>query len=579
MTDEAVTDFMVQLRSSKEALHTEMSGSMRKSRELKASIRQQSGMAAERIKIRTQRIRKMTSHQLKIIEQKFYRWLHELNEWKEEQLDFIEETPSVAKRVVDSITFSALVFVSISLNAIITAIGVNARAEGLEMPEVFSGLDKVVVAVYVIEASLRLVAYGRVFFFDPWNLTDVFLLLIEFMDMFILAASTHILLFRVFRSMRLLRLLRSLRIFHQLRVLWNSYLAGMVSLFWANVLLFLFTFICACFLTDILNAAPLATGDGASMFVHGSQEEFVKIYFGSIMKSMVTLFQVCTLESWANGIMRPAEAIVPGLQWVFIAYVMLMTFGLVNMIVGVFVEHCAVAEKDEAEFHHTIAEEDFKEQLEYLQDLFQGYDQIGNKDGKIGMDEFREMSTDPRFLAILDGIPQASTPTELFEALDINRDGRLEAEEFFRGLQLCKTAPNGLDLYKCSRHLQEMRSDHTFLSRTVESLAGKVDLILTKLGVESPGKVTLPGGGLTSGSDAETAKSSLPVATLTERILPVATLTERIDEETVTVEIVPLDLDELNNGERENIGRVRGASNQPLSNDGESHDCCVSGAA
>ena len=175
------------------------------------------------------------------------------------------------------------------------------------------------------------------------------------------------------------------------------------SLIWANVLLMLFTFIWAVFLTDVFIEAPLATGEAASMFVQ-DQEAFIKIYFGSVLKSMVTLFQVCTLESWANGIMRPAEAIVPGLQWVFIAYVMLMTFGLVNMIVGVFVERCSTVEKHETEFHRAVLEDESNDQLEQLRDLFQGYDEIGNSDGMITLDEFEKMSEDPRFCAILDGI-------------------------------------------------------------------------------------------------------------------------------------------------------------------------------
>ena len=81
----------------------------------------------------------------------------------------------------------------------------------------------------MIEASIRVLAYGRVFFLESWNLMDLAIIFIDVMDRLMLTTSTHILLFRMLRSMRLLRLLRSLRMFHALRVVWNSYIAGMVS--------------------------------------------------------------------------------------------------------------------------------------------------------------------------------------------------------------------------------------------------------------------------------------------------------------------------------------------------------------
>ena len=49
---------------------------------------------------------------------------------------------------------------------------------------------------------------------------------------------------------------------------------------------------------------------------------FVELYFGSVDKSMVSLFQIMTLESWSNGIARPANALVPGLMSLFVAFVL-----------------------------------------------------------------------------------------------------------------------------------------------------------------------------------------------------------------------------------------------------------------
>jgi voltage-gated sodium channel len=492
-------------RMSKQA----MSESITTGKAVKDSI--VNGNAASDIRLHTSKMKQRTCRYLHSVESKAYSVFHALSQWQNEQLYLIEQSPTAAKRVVDSTAFSTVVFLTISLNAIISAVLVNYRAEGGELPEAFSSMDNVFLLIYTIEASIRVLAYGRVFFLESWNLMDLAIIFIDVMDRLMLTTSTHILLFRMLRSMRLLRLLRSLRMFHALRVVWNSYIAGMASLIWANVLLMLFTFIWAVFLTDVFIEAPLATGEAASMFVQ-DQETFIKIYFGSVLKSMVTLFQVCTLESWANGIMRPAEAIVPGLQWVFIAYVMLMTFGLVNMIIGVFVERCSAVEKHETEFHRGVLEDESNDQLEQLRDLFQGYDEIGNSDGMITLDEFEKMSEDPRFCAILDGITQAkgTSLTELFEAMDYTGDGMLDFNKFVQGISLVKAAPTGLDLSNCCRLVRKMQADHYSLRATVESLGDKIDLILTKLDRESGG---LPLHRSISGEEATlTTKSLMPYA-------------------------------------------------------------------
>ena len=118
--------------------------------------------------------------------------------------------------------------------------------------------------LYIIEASLRLAAYGPLFFLDAYCILDTALIFIEVADLLLVGGSTHALLFRILRSTRLLRLLKSLRMLRQLRLLWNSFVAGILSLVWATVLLLVFTFIWAVFLTDVLNGAPPASGDGGA---------------------------------------------------------------------------------------------------------------------------------------------------------------------------------------------------------------------------------------------------------------------------------------------------------------------------
>ncbi len=60
-------------------------------------------------------------------------------------------------------------------------------------------------------------------------------------------------------------------------------------------------------------------------------------WFGSIAKSLYTLFQVMTLESWSMGISRPVMEVF-GWAWVyFVPFVLISSFVIMNVVVGIVV--------------------------------------------------------------------------------------------------------------------------------------------------------------------------------------------------------------------------------------------------
>ena len=110
--------------------------------------------------------------------------------------------------------------------------------------------------------------------------------------------------------------------------------------------------------------------------------------------------------------------------------------------------------------------------------------------GVITLDQFEKLSKDHRFRAILDSLPSVTTAAELFDALDFTGDGKIDVDEFVRGVNLCKAAPTALDVSNCVALAREAQAEQAAseldldsLSATVTSLLEKVDLISTKLGV------------------------------------------------------------------------------------------------
>jgi voltage-gated sodium channel len=60
-------------------------------------------------------------------------------------------------------------------------------------------------------------------------------------------------------------------------------------------------------------------------------------WFGTLGRSAYSLFQIMTLESWSMGIARPVMEVYP-LAWMFfVPFIMVTTFAVVNLLVGLIV--------------------------------------------------------------------------------------------------------------------------------------------------------------------------------------------------------------------------------------------------
>jgi len=61
-------------------------------------------------------------------------------------------------------------------------------------------------------------------------------------------------------------------------------------------------------------------------------------WFGTIGGSMFTLFQVMTLESWSMGIVRPVMETYSWAWIVFVAFIFLSTFTVLNLFIAIIID-------------------------------------------------------------------------------------------------------------------------------------------------------------------------------------------------------------------------------------------------
>lgn len=213
--------------------------------------------------------------------------------------------------------------------SILTIIILNAVILGMETSPfimnkygtVLSIIDNICLAIFVIELTLKLFSRGLRFFKDPWNLFDFFVIAIS------LAPLSEG--FSVLRALRILRVLRALSFAPRLRRTIEGFISALPGMSSVIILMAIIFYI----------GAVIAT----KLFAH----EF-PIWFGSIGKSLYSLFQIMTLESWSMGIVRPVMEVYPFAWMFFVPFILITSFAVVNVLVGLIVNSMHDAHSEEA---------------------------------------------------------------------------------------------------------------------------------------------------------------------------------------------------------------------------------------
>jgi voltage-gated sodium channel len=222
-------------------------------------------------------------------------------------------TPSPRERaasLVESRRFQAVIITLIIINAITLGMETSDSVMA-SIGSLLLAFDDIVLAIFVAEISLKLFAYQWRFFRDPWNVFDFIIVAIA-----LVPASGPL---AVLRAMRILRVLRLVSMLPRLRFVVESLLRAVPGISAIAGLLFIIFYVFAVMATELF-------GD------HHAE------WFGTIGKSMYTLFQIMTLESWSMGIVRPVMETHPMAWLFFIPFILIATFTVLNLFIAIIVD-------------------------------------------------------------------------------------------------------------------------------------------------------------------------------------------------------------------------------------------------
>lgn len=216
---------------------------------------------------------------------------------------------------------------------IIGLIVINAVLMGLETSPALMAqygntllaFDRAILVVFVLEIALRLYVHRAAFFRDPWSLFDFAVVGIA-----LIPASGP---FAVLRALRVLRVLRMLTMVPSMRRVVGALLSAIPGLSSIALVLLLVFYVFAVIATHLFGA------------------DFPD-WFGHLGRSLYTLFQIMTLESWSMGIARPVMEVAPFAWIFFIIFILFATFTMLNLFIAIIVN--AMQTFNEGEHQSTV---------------------------------------------------------------------------------------------------------------------------------------------------------------------------------------------------------------------------------
>jgi voltage-gated sodium channel len=214
-----------------------------------------------------------------------------------------------AEKLVSSGPFQAVVLALILINAALLGVETLPAVRAAAGAKI-ALIDRIIIYAFSVELALRIFAYRVNYFRNGWNIFDF---VIVFASLF--AASSGLAAVRAFR---VLRVLRVVTVIPRMRVVVSALLDAIPGIASVGVVVVLIVYVFAVI--------------GANLY--GDAHPAI---FGDVFTSMYTLFQVMTLEGWAEIANQVAQT-HPRSWFYFLTFVLIATFTMLNLFVAIVVK-------------------------------------------------------------------------------------------------------------------------------------------------------------------------------------------------------------------------------------------------
>jgi voltage-gated sodium channel len=236
---------------------------------------------------------------------------------------------AVCARIADSPRFQNFIFAVIVANAVTLGLGTYDFSSGVD--SLLTTLDEIFLGIFVVELAIRITAFGRRpqdFFRDGWNQFDFTVIALAFAP----GLRENVTLLRL---ARLLRVVRLVTVLPDLRVLLRAMVRSIPPITSLVLLTVLIMYV---------------YGMVGWILFHADDPS----NWGNIGDSMLSLFQILTLENWPEYLERGQE-IAPASWIYFVSYILIASFLVINILIAIIIN--SVEEVHQAERQEELEEE------------------------------------------------------------------------------------------------------------------------------------------------------------------------------------------------------------------------------
>lgn len=402
------------------------------------------------------------------------------------------------KYVVDKNWFNMIIGAVILSNTLVIGFEIDygpkpeLDVDGYEIPleikdrTMWYALEAVFSVIFILEAMLKMYYY-RLDYFKSWpNRFDFSLVILSIVDTFLLqllnmaGSLRKFTVLRVVKMARLCRLIRLLSMFKELWLVVSGVMLSLRTIMCVSVIILMIVYVLAIVMTMQVGHNPMF-----DYYYKKSGGWDHRKFFGSVPRSMLTMFQVVTLDQWCESIARHVITGSENKLFVlfFVIFIFCTSFGLLNLVVGIIVENTLTAARNNADKIAKKQHEERVRTLDALREIFEIAD--SDRSGTIELCEFEEVIKTREVKAKLSLIEiQAEEAVDLFQILDVAGTGVLSSEEFISGCLKLKGEAKSKDLLAVQISVESMAKRMEHLNNCIqheEELIHKLDVLTSQM--------------------------------------------------------------------------------------------------
>lgn len=211
-----------------------------------------------------------------------------------------------ARKVVEDRNFDYLIMFLICMDAVVLGL-LTVGFRDVNFSTVLFLLDRLCMAIFIVEMLMKMYAYGPKFFKSGWNIFDLTVITVSS-----LPVASYLIVLRTFRLFRLLRYVNTFRPMKNIINILLMILPNFAAMF---VVLSVFTYVFGIMSVSLF-------GD-------------VFVEFSDLPSALLALIQTLSLDGWISGIARPVMSVFPYAWIFFLAFVMISSLTFVSFLLSV----------------------------------------------------------------------------------------------------------------------------------------------------------------------------------------------------------------------------------------------------